>query len=403
MKPFSFVHLADIHLGYNQYNLSERGEDFARAFQEAVDKTLKLKPEFVVMAGDIFDSPRPSNKTLATAIRELRRLREANIKVFAVDGSHDLEPSVMIGTILTPLHNAGLLIYLPRVQGGWEAEDYYLYGIRSSRTLVEADTKIPKQLAENPPKPKPDKFNILCFHGALDDPKYSPSRFKPDLRVNHLPEGFQYYAGGHLHQPFKAKFKTGLIVYPGSLETTSYDEAEFPKGFYHVRVESLGEPPQLEHIPIETARKFLVRELEFQGKRPEEIMAEAERTLRSMDVEGAVAVLVLKGKLPEGFKRSQINVHRLRELCGKTLYTMIVNQLAEAEVQREPLKIREAKEVKAIAYQHLLKIFQSKYPGSRGEARAKAAIELLEPLLTEDSERVESILRGVVEADRQEA
>ncbi|RLI37495.1 exonuclease SbcCD subunit D, partial [Candidatus Bathyarchaeota archaeon] len=45
MKPFSFVHVADIHLGYEQYNLAIRREDFKRAFEEVVDKTLELKPD----------------------------------------------------------------------------------------------------------------------------------------------------------------------------------------------------------------------------------------------------------------------------------------------------------------------------------------------------------------------
>lgn len=44
MKPFSFVHVADLHLGYEQYNLATRREDFDRVFHEVVDKTIRLKP-----------------------------------------------------------------------------------------------------------------------------------------------------------------------------------------------------------------------------------------------------------------------------------------------------------------------------------------------------------------------
>ena len=35
MKPSSFVHVADLHLGYAQYNLDARRQDFNRAFEEA--------------------------------------------------------------------------------------------------------------------------------------------------------------------------------------------------------------------------------------------------------------------------------------------------------------------------------------------------------------------------------
>jgi DNA repair exonuclease SbcCD nuclease subunit len=52
MKPFSFVHVADLHLGYVQYNLETRREDFDKAFREVVDKTIELKPNFMLIAGD---------------------------------------------------------------------------------------------------------------------------------------------------------------------------------------------------------------------------------------------------------------------------------------------------------------------------------------------------------------
>ena len=39
MKPFSFVHVADLHLGYAQYNLDVRREDF-----ETPSKKLLTKP-----------------------------------------------------------------------------------------------------------------------------------------------------------------------------------------------------------------------------------------------------------------------------------------------------------------------------------------------------------------------
>ena len=45
MKPFSFVHASDLHLGYAQYGLEARRQDFDNAFKEVVDKTIELKPD----------------------------------------------------------------------------------------------------------------------------------------------------------------------------------------------------------------------------------------------------------------------------------------------------------------------------------------------------------------------
>ncbi|RLI20497.1 DNA repair exonuclease, partial [Candidatus Bathyarchaeota archaeon] len=102
MKAFSFVHAADLHLGYSQYGLEARREDFDRAFQELVDKTIELKPDFMIIAGDLFNNPRPSNTTLENAIKNFSRLREAGIPALTVDGLHDSDPNIVTGTILHP-------------------------------------------------------------------------------------------------------------------------------------------------------------------------------------------------------------------------------------------------------------------------------------------------------------
>jgi DNA repair exonuclease SbcCD nuclease subunit len=65
LKPFSFVHAADLHLGYSQYGLEVRREDFDRAFQELVDKALELKPDFMIIARDLFHQARSSNSPRA--------------------------------------------------------------------------------------------------------------------------------------------------------------------------------------------------------------------------------------------------------------------------------------------------------------------------------------------------
>ena len=117
MKAFSFVHAADLHLGYSQYGLEARREDFDKAFQELIDKTIELKPDFMIIAGDLFHQARPSNVTLENAIKNFSRLREAGIPVLTVDGSHDMAPNIVTGTILNPLDSAGLIYHLPRHEG----------------------------------------------------------------------------------------------------------------------------------------------------------------------------------------------------------------------------------------------------------------------------------------------
>ena len=84
-----FVHLADVHLGFRQYGLSERAADFTRAFDQAVDYCLRVAPDFVVIAGDVFDSKSIEPSTYAAADIALERLARAGIPVVANEGNHE--------------------------------------------------------------------------------------------------------------------------------------------------------------------------------------------------------------------------------------------------------------------------------------------------------------------------
>lgn len=84
-----FVHLADVHLGFRQYGLSERAADFVRAFDDAVDYCLRVAPDFVVIAGDFFDSKSIEPSTYAAADMALERLARAGIPVVANEGNHE--------------------------------------------------------------------------------------------------------------------------------------------------------------------------------------------------------------------------------------------------------------------------------------------------------------------------
>ena len=165
MKPFSFVHAADLHLGYSQYGLEARRQDFDNAFKELVDRTIELKPDFMIIAGDLFHQARPSNHTLENTIRSFKRLKDAGIPVLTVDGSHDSAPNTITSTILYPLDSAGLIIHLPRHQGAcWSKPDCcYVYGIPTYHNRHKTQEALPKFMAENPPTPKAGISQHFCF------------------------------------------------------------------------------------------------------------------------------------------------------------------------------------------------------------------------------------------------
>jgi len=394
VKPFSFVHVADLHLGYAQYNLDVRRQDFDNAFREVVDKTIELKPSFMLIAGDIFQQARPSNVTLESAITGFRRLREAGIPVLTVDGGHDSAPNVVTGTVLNPLDTAGLINYLPRHEGAsWRSESCYVYGVPNFRTKRRTDEQLPLFLEQNKPSLDPSLFNVFLFHMAVDLPYIDkPYQMEAEASPELMPDGFNYFAGGHVHKPSKIAFKNGVLVYSGCTETVSYDDAKVEKGFYYVEVDAKG-VPTINRVKLESPRRFIVLEPDYSGMLPAKITEEAVKLVKENDVEGAVLVLVLNGVLPAEANRAEVDIARIRETAKNALMVYPILRLRETEVPEEVIRsIFEGglKDLRTKAFEYFIEIFSERYSRDQAEKIARLAVNILEPLVRKDEDKVKS-------------
>src|SRR2546430_12094965 len=102
------AHLADLHLGFRQFDrqtsrgTNQREPDIAEACPRAVDDLLEQRPDPAVIGGDIFHSLPPTNAAILFFFRELHRLRSGlpATPVVAIAGEHDTPRSTETGTIL---------------------------------------------------------------------------------------------------------------------------------------------------------------------------------------------------------------------------------------------------------------------------------------------------------------
>ncbi len=399
MKAFSFVHAADLHLGYSQYGLEVRRLDFDRAFNELVDRTIELNPDFMIIAGDLFHQPRPSNVTLENTVRSFKRLRDAGIPVLTVEGSHDCAPNSITSTILYPLDSAGLIYHLPRHQDAcWRKKGIcYVYGIPNFRTRHKTDEALPAFLEQNPPKPEEGVANIFVFHGAVDLPAIN-APFEAELSMERIPDGFGYYAAGHVHARFQSPFKSGLLAYSGCTETVSYDENTCPKGFFHVHVNEAGEfHPQV--VELHSPRRFVVIEREFSGVNAHNVTEQAIQMVRDADEEGAVVIPVLRGVLPAEASRTEIDLSHIRAAAEKALLVHPVVLLRETAVSDEVVRSifeSEFKDLKTKAFEYFFEIFSQRYSKEEAEKVAHAAIRLIEPLKHKKEEEVRQTLEELL-------
>jgi DNA repair exonuclease SbcCD nuclease subunit len=396
LKPFSFVHASDLHLGYAQYGLEARRQDFDNAFKELVDKAIELKPDFMIIAGDLFHQARPSNVTLENTIRSFKRLKDANIPVLTVDGSHDSAPNIITGTILYPLDSAGLIHHLPRYSGAcWRKPDCcYVYGIPNFHNKHKTEEALPKFMEENPPTPSNKVCNIFVFHAAVDLPSVKPPYIEAEVSPEQLPNGFDYYAAGHVHERYLGKFKTGFLAYSGCTETADYREAKYPKGFLHVTVNEKGEVKP-EFIELTSTRKFVIFEQDFSGMASAKITELATQLVKDADSEGAIIIPVLKGTLPAEASRAEIDIAKIRSAGEKALLVHPIVLLKESVVSDEIVRSifeSEFKDLKTKAFEYFLQIFSERYSREEADKIARSALSLIEPLTRKQDEKVKQTI-----------
>src|SRR4030043_483171 len=101
-----FAHMADCHIG--AWNDPKMRQASIKAFERAVDICIKEGVDFVLIAGDLFNTSLPGIDSLKATVKKLRELKENDITVYVIPASHDFPPSGK--TMLEVLEEAGLVI-----------------------------------------------------------------------------------------------------------------------------------------------------------------------------------------------------------------------------------------------------------------------------------------------------
>jgi hypothetical protein len=196
------VHLADLHLGFRQYQrltpggINQREADVARTFEAAIDRVIELAPEVVLFAGDIFHAVRPSNPAILHAFIHFSRLMQAlpQSRVVMVAGNHDTPRSAETGSILQLFSRLGIDV-VEREPLRIEIPEYDL--------TVLAIPDAPGILPKFEPDPR-FAHNVLLFHGEVEGviPAVgaTPERAARIVSLRDLnAHAFDYCALGHYH------------------------------------------------------------------------------------------------------------------------------------------------------------------------------------------------------------
>jgi len=264
MGTVRFVHCADLHLDTPFRGLSEVDPEVGQALNKAtfqswdniVDLAIGERVDFVVAAGDVYDS---SDRTLRAQFRfrdGLKRLAEHGIPAFVAFGNHD------------PL-------------GGWSntldwPETVHTFGaravdncpvLRDGSTIATVHgisypkAEVKDNLSRRFEQPDPSVPSVAVLHanvgGATGHENYAPSTIE-ELSS----KGFTYWALGHVHAHRVLRAAGPAIVYPGCSQSRQPNETG-AKGCCLVTL-SDGKAPGVRFMPTDAVR-FHQGEVDISG------------------------------------------------------------------------------------------------------------------------------------------
>ncbi|MCI0546067.1 MAG: DNA repair exonuclease, partial [Candidatus Rokubacteria bacterium] len=249
-----FLHTADWQLGMTRRFLT--GEAQNRFTQDRIDSIRRLGElarehgaEFMVVAGDVFETNQVERRTVA---RALEALAEVPVPVFLLPGNHDpLDAASVFRSpgfaSRRPSHVIVLDSSEPRPVPGLAGVEVVGAPWPTKRPLRDLVAEAAAGLAPAPP----GMVRVLVGHGAVD--ALSPDPEDPALIVladaeRALAEGrVHYVALGDRHSVTRVG-DMGAIWYAGSPVATDFDE-EAPGKTLLVELRP-GAPPELRELPV---------------------------------------------------------------------------------------------------------------------------------------------------------
>jgi DNA repair exonuclease SbcCD nuclease subunit len=268
-----FLHISDTHLGYQQYGIKERVQDFFDVFKQALEIAKEEKVEFIIHTGDLFHTKRPDNEVL---IQTIKLIKDIKIPIYAIEGNHDKEGHIRNSD--SPLEILKEATQMKIVRSAMQVNDSVsIFGIphlsnyRLKMLSQEGKpiTKILEELYYNADVPK--EFTILMLHLEFKDTL--PLAF---LSHSDIPPMFDYVGIGHIHdrqEPIKDGDR--YIVYPGSTEYTQIlEKSNKMKGIYLVELEK-NTVKNIEFKPLNTRKIIKLRINNTSVEEVEKILKEA--------------------------------------------------------------------------------------------------------------------------------
>ncbi len=243
------LHVADVHLeapfGGFRREAEARGREVLDAFRRLPDMAREHGAEALLIAGDLFDGPQPSESTIIAARETTRRLVEDGVAVFAVPGNHDA--LAMNPTLYEEALTGATVFAAPRfeaVKVRIGDTQVVVYGVAFDAAEVPDPLSTFEKLDE-------EGLHVVVVHGAVPGAPHWEGGSALRLPVESLAAmEVDYIALGDHHRfrpPEEFASQNAPACYAGSFAAVDLSEVG-PKGVALVDLRE-GEPPVVELLP----------------------------------------------------------------------------------------------------------------------------------------------------------
>ena len=275
-----FFHLSDLHIGkqLHRYNLKE---DQQVILKEVITYAKELRPDAIVIAGDIYDKSVPSAEAVNVFDEFLTDLSEITpeIPILIISGNHDSPDRLKYASEILKRHHIYLAGNVPErpeehiekvtLHDAYGEVDFYLLPFMKPAYVKnifvdgtpETYSDAVKEIIKREKIDYKDKRNVLVSHQfyvgeKAESPETCDSEVFSVGGIDNVDIGsvkeFDYVALGHLHGA--QCIGKPEIRYCGTLLKYSVSESTQNKSLTVVTLKAKGEKPEIENSPLHPLR-----------------------------------------------------------------------------------------------------------------------------------------------------
>lgn len=267
-------HLGRYYAKMNFKQLNERRHILRQAFAQVVNFAIRQQAHLFLHCGDLFDRESPPPAELTFVAQQFQKLREANIRILAISGNHDM-PMASDGATPVRIYDALRAAHVFSKRTQIEFDYFEIQGTRVAVGGLAPDPRL---------EPRADPLQgveytapeaevaLLLLHGGYEGniPPDFVDPILPKSRVANL-KGIDYLFLGDIHRTHKAVVDHATVIIPGATERMGFGELGEKPGFYYAELEGK-QAVKLLHKEIEPQpmRREIIRTTDIPPEAPTE-------------------------------------------------------------------------------------------------------------------------------------